>query len=495
MPLVSVARARLAFGQHQLLDGADFQLEARERVGLIGRNGTGKSSLLKVIAGLVQLDDGEAWVAPDARIGYAAQEPELDAASTIYDAVTQGLGAQGRLLADYHHAVALLGQDEHDPRRLAAVGALSGTLDAAGGWTLGHRVDAVLSRFGLPADAMVGSLSGGSRKRVALAQALAADPDVLLLDEPTNHLDLGAIAWLESLLRDFAGVVVCVTHDRRFLDAVVTRIVELDRGRLRNHPGSFAAYQERKAREADEEAVANAKFDKVLAQEEAWIRKGIEARRTRNEGRARRLAALRRERAARRDRLGQVKLRLDDGTRSGQMVAELTAVAKRYGDRLLIRNFTTRILRGDRIGLIGPNGAGKTTLLKLILGAIQPDAGTVRHGANLSVAYFDQLRDRLDPDATVQDSISPGALGGDRRRAPPRDQLSCGLSVRARARALTGTRALGRRAQPAAARAPVRATGQRAGAGRADQRPRHRDAGAARGAAAGIPRHDLPCQP
>ena len=419
MPVLTLRNARLAFGHHRLLDGADFQLDPRERVGLIGRNGTGKSSLLKVIAGLVDLDDGERWLAPDARIGYVAQEPDLDAASTIYDAVTLGLGAQGRLLADYHHAVALLGADEHDPRRLAEVGALHGRLDAAGGWALGHRVDAVLSRFELPADVLVGSLSGGGKKRVALAQGLAADPDVLLLDEPTNHLDIGAIAWLESLLQDFDGALVCVTHDRRFLDAIVTRIVEQDRGRLREHPGNFAAYQERKARESADEAVANAKFDKVLAQEEAWIRKGIEARRTRNEGRVRRLAELRRERAARRERLGQVHLRVDDGARSGQMVAELAAVTKGYGGRVLIRDFTTRILRGDRIGLIGPNGAGKTTLLKLILGEIAPDTGTVRRGANLSVAYFDQLRERLDPEVSVQDTISPGGdwveIGGERR--------------------------------------------------------------------------------
>ena len=419
MALVSLSGARLAFGHHPLLDHAEFQLDPRERVGLIGRNGSGKSSLLKVIAGLVQLDDGEAWRAPEVRIGYAAQEPDLDPASTIYDAVTLGLGAPGRLLADYHHAVAILARDEHDPRRLAEVGTLHGRLDAADGWALGHRVDAVLSQFDLPADTVIGLLSGGARKRVALAQALAASPDVLLLDEPTNHLDIGAIAWLETLLRDYPGAIVCVTHDRRFLDAVVTRIVELDRGRLRDYPGNFAAYQERKAREANEEAVASAKFDKVLAQEEAWIRKGVEARRTRNEGRVRRLEALRRERAARRERLGQVNLRVDDGARSGQMVAELTAVAKSYGGRVLIRDFTTRILRGDRIGLIGPNGAGKTTLLKLILGEIEPDAGTVRRGANLSVAYFDQLRDRLDPEATVQGTITPGAdwvVLGDQRR-------------------------------------------------------------------------------
>ena len=242
---------------------------------------------------------------------------------------------------------------------------------------------------------------------------------MLLLDEPTNHLDVGAIGWLETLLQGFAGALVCITHDRRFLDAIATRIVELDRGRLRNYPDNFAAYQEKKAQQLAEEAVASARFDKFLAQEEVWIRKGVEARRTRNEGRVRRLEDLRRERMARRDRLGQVNLQLDDGVRSGQMVAELSHVSKAYGDLVLIRDFTTRVLRGDRIGLIGPNGAGKTTLLKLILGELAPDGGTVRRGANLSVAYFDQLREQLDPDATVQDTINPGAdfvqIGVDRK--------------------------------------------------------------------------------
>ncbi|MBK8687150.1 MAG: ATP-binding cassette domain-containing protein [Betaproteobacteria bacterium] len=419
MPVVSLSRARLAYGHQPLLDGADFQLDARERVGLIGRNGSGKSSLLKVLAGQAHLDDGELWVAPQARVACVAQEPDLDPAASVYDAVALGIGAAGQLLADYHHATAALAEHADDGAALARVDRLQAELDATDGWTLGHRVDTVLSRLELAADVRVGTLSGGWQKRVSLAQALAAAPDVLLLDEPTNHLDLAAIGWLEDLLRGFPGAVLCVTHDRRFLDAVATRIVELDRGRLQSYPGSFAAYQERKARELADEAVVSAKADKVLAQEEIWIRKGVEARRTRNEGRVLRLEALRRERAARRERLGQVTLRLDAGEKSGKMVAELDRVCKAYGGRRLIDGFSARIIRGDRIGLIGPNGAGKTTLLKLILGEIEPDSGTVRRGANLAVAYYDQLRAALDPDLTLQDAISPGAdfidIGGVRR--------------------------------------------------------------------------------
>ncbi|MEO8849896.1 MAG: ATP-binding cassette domain-containing protein, partial [Casimicrobiaceae bacterium] len=409
MPVATLSHARLAFGHHPLLDDADFQLDPRERLGLIGRNGSGKSSLLGVLAGRIALDDGERWLAPHARVAWVAQEPAHDATSTVYDTVALGLGAEGEVLAAYHHATALLAQDYNDSARLDDVGALHAKLDAVDGWALGHRIDTVLSRLGLAPDALVGSLSGGWKKRVALAQALAAQPDVLLLDEPTNHLDLGAIAWLESLLQDFSGAVVCVTHDRRFLDAIATRIVELDRGRLRSYPGNFAAYQALKASETADEAVSNARFDKFLAQEEVWIRKGVEARRTRNEGRVLRLEQLRRDRATRRDRMGQVNLQQDEGARSGKLVAELEHISKAYGDDVLIRDFSTRILRGDRIGLIGPNGAGKTTLLKLILGEIEPDSGTVRRGSNVAVAYFDQLRAVLDPEASVQDTISPGS--------------------------------------------------------------------------------------
>jgi len=418
MPLITLSRARLAFGHHPLLDGTDFQLDARERVGLIGRNGTGKSSLLRVLAGLSDLDGGEAWIAPGTRIACVVQEPEFDAGLSVFDTVAFGLGAEGRLLTDYHHALALLADDGGNENQLALVDSLQSRLDASDGWTLSHRVDTVLSKLELPPDRPVGDLSGGWQKRVALAQALVGAPDVLLLDEPTNHLDFAAIEWLEQLLLNFEGAVVCVTHDRRFLDTVATRIVELDRGRLGSFPGNFAAYQERRARQLDDEAVVNAKADKVLAQEEAWIRQGVEARRTRNEGRVLRLEALRRERAARRERLGRVNLQLAAGERSGQLVAELAQVSKDYGSGPLIRDFSTRVIRGDRIGLIGPNGAGKSTLLKLILGEIEPDAGTVRRGVNLSVAYYDQLRAQLDPLATLIDTINPGAefveIGGKR---------------------------------------------------------------------------------
>jgi ABC transport system ATP-binding/permease protein len=418
MPLITLTHARLAFGHHPLLDDAEFQLDPRERIGLIGRNGSGKTSLLQVLAGRAELDSGEAWVAPRTRIACVVQEPAFPSGLSIFDAVAEGLGPEGRLLADYHHALDELATDAGNAARMARVAALQSQLDHSNGWALSHRVDTVLSRLALPADGHVDALSGGWRKRVALAQALAGSPDVLLLDEPTNHLDMAAIEWLEQLLVEFAGAVVCITHDRRFLDTVATRIVELDRGHLLSYPGTFVAYQQRKARQLEDEAVVNAKADKVLAQEEAWIRQGVEARRTRNEGRVLRLEALRRERAARRDRLGRVNLDIAAGERSGQLVAALEHVSKDYGRGALIRDFSTRVMRGDRIGLVGPNGAGKSTLLKLILGEIEPDQGAVRRGTHIHVAYFDQLRAQLDPDATLIDTINPGAefveIGGRR---------------------------------------------------------------------------------
>ena len=418
MPILTLSHARLAYGHLPLLDDADLQLEAREHVALIGRNGTGKSSLLRVLAGLRELDDGERWIAPNARVALLDQEPLLDPAHTVYEAVALGLGKEGATLAAYHEAAAALAHAPDDTAAHARLDRLQGELDQHG-WTLGHRIDSVVSRLELPADTRIATLSGGWKKRVALAQALAAEPDVLLLDEPTNHLDIATIAWLETLLIDYPGALVCVTHDRRFLDAIAQRIVELDRGTLRSYPGSFEQYRARKTAELDEEALADARFDKLLAQEEAWIRKGVEARRTRNEGRVLRLERLRRERAERRERLGQVTLRIGEAERSGKLVAELSHVTKRYGERVLIRDFDTRIMRGDRIGLIGPNGAGKSTLLRIILGDVSPDSGTVRRGTRLDIAYFDQLRETLDPDATLVDTISPGAdfieIGATRR--------------------------------------------------------------------------------
>lgn len=410
MPHITLDNASLAFGHHPLLDKAAFQLDPGERVGLIGRNGAGKSSMLKVIAGETKLDDGTIWRAPSVRIVYVPQEPELDHTHTVYEAVAEGLGDMQKILVEYHAVTHAMSEPDADfDKLMAKMETLQHELDVRGGWDMQTRVETVLSRLSLDADTMVAKLSGGWRKRVALGRALVAEPEVLLLDEPTNHLDLQAIEWLEDLLLGFKGGVLFITHDRRFLDKLATRIVELDRGNLTDFVGTYTNYQIKKAELLEVEATHAAKFDKVLAQEEAWIRQGIKARRTRNEGRVRQLERLRLERAARRERQGNVKLTLDSGERSGKLVAELDNVVKAYGDRTLIRGFTTRILRGDRIGLLGPNGIGKTTLLKLILGEEEPDSGTIQRGTNMNVAYFDQMREQLDEEATLTDTISPGS--------------------------------------------------------------------------------------
>ncbi len=403
-----------------LLDKVDFQLDPGERVGLIGRNGTGKSSMLKAIAGMIKLDDGTAWQSPGIRLAYVPQEPPLDDAQTVLEAVSAGLGTLRQLLLDYHATSLEMSHPGADTDALLErMQHLQHDLEAHDGWQMQTRIDTVISKLGLPADARIASLSGGWKKRVALAQALVREPDVLLLDEPTNHLDMEAIEWLEDLILAFNGAVLFITHDRRFLDRLATRIVELDRGILTDFPGSYAAYQTKKQELLAVEEQHAAKFDKFLAQEEVWIRQGIKARRTRNEGRVRRLEALRLERAARRERVGQVSLALDSGERSGKLVAELTHVAKAFGDKTIIRDFSTRIMRGDRIGLLGPNGAGKSTLLKLILGELQPDGGKVQQGTKMSVAYFDQMRAQLDEEATLADTISPGAdyvqIGNERK--------------------------------------------------------------------------------
>ncbi|MBP6727267.1 MAG: ATP-binding cassette domain-containing protein, partial [Thauera sp.] len=418
MPLLSVENACLAFGHVDLLDKASFQLDAGERVALIGRNGSGKSSLLRAIAGQATLDDGLVWREVGLVTAYVPQEPDFDLERDVFATVADGLGNAAQLLVDYHAAMMLVVEDA-SPTALARLDALQHELEAADGWRLSQRVEHMLARLGLDAAAKVSSLSGGGIKRVALARALVAEPDLLLLDEPTNHLDIDGIVWLESLIRDFRGAVIVITHDRVFLDSVATRIIELDRGRLASYPGRFSDYLRRKAEELEAESKAAARFDKFLALEEVWIRKGVEARRTRNEGRVRRLEALRNERAARRDRLGNVSLAVDRGEKSGQMVAELIHVSKHYGDRTVVRDFSARIMRGDRIGFIGPNGAGKTTLLKLILGEIEPDEGTVRRGTRQSVAYFDQMREQLDPELPLTEVISPGSefieIGGERK--------------------------------------------------------------------------------
>ena len=408
MAVISLSSAQLAFGHVALLDHADFSLEAGERVGLIGRNGTGKSSLLKIISGQSRLDDGLLVMQQGVKIAYVEQEPVFDPETTVFDAVAAGMGEQQAMLSEYEALTGQFGQG-NDEALMERMHELQVKLDATDGWNLGNKVDTTLDRLGLARDAKMGTLSGGMQKRVALAVALVSAPDVLLLDEPTNHLDFKSIMWLEGLLREFRGSVLFITHDRSFLDNVATRIIELDRGRLLSFPGNFSAYQERKRELLANEEVENAKFDKFLAQEEVWIRKGVQARRTRDEGRVRRLEALRLQRAARREQQGQIKLDVATGERSGKIVAELENVSKSFGDKVIVRDFSSTILRGDKIGLIGPNGAGKTTLLKIILGEEGADSGTVRLGTRLNVAYFDQMRAQLNEEASLADTIAPGS--------------------------------------------------------------------------------------
>ncbi len=417
MPLAILDKLELAYGHWPLLDGASLVIDKGERIGLIGRNGTGKSSLMRLVAGLMPPDAGEVWKAPNLRLAFVPQEPAFGAGHTVFDAVAEGAGPAHGLLAAYHTATLAAGGGE--PAALAELARLSHELEVHDAWRLNSRVEETIARLSLDSDALVETLSGGTKKRVALARALASEPELLLLDEPTNHLDFSAIEWLENLLAEFPGALLFITHDRAFLDRVANRIVELDRGQLRQYQGNFSAYQAKKAEQLEVEAAQNRKFDKFWKQEEVWIRKGIEARRTRNEGRVRRLESLRRERSERRERLGQVGFALAAGDRSGQMIAEFFDVSHGYGGKTLIRDFSTRILRGDKLGLIGPNGAGKTTLIKLILGEIEPDQGRVKRGTRQEVAYFDQFRNQLNDEATLIDTISPGSdyveIGGQRK--------------------------------------------------------------------------------
>jgi ATP-binding cassette subfamily F protein uup len=404
MALIVLTDAKLAFGHVDLLANTAFSLESGERVGLIGRNGTGKSSLLKILAGIEKMDDGLLQYQQGLRIAYVPQEPIFEAEETIFDAVSKGV-AKAKALREEYEALSLGEWDDASHHRLDVV---QSQLEALSGWNWEQRVHETLDRLHLEADLKISTLSGGTKKRVALARALVEMPDVLLLDEPTNHLDLDSIAWLEELLKEYQGSVILITHDRAFLDNVCTQIVELDRGILRSYPGNFTQYEVLKDQELNAESLANTRADKLLAQEEVWIRKGVEARRTRSVARIARLENLRTSRAERRDAIGQVKLAVSAGDRSGKIVADLQNVSKAYG-RPIVEDFTATILRGDKVGLLGPNGSGKTTLLKLILGTIAPDSGTATMGTRIEVAYFDQMREGLDLNASLEDYISPGS--------------------------------------------------------------------------------------
>ena len=406
MALITLLDAQLAYGHVALLDHTDFSLEIGERVGIIGRNGAGKSSMLKILAGFEKVDDGTLQLQNNLRMAYVSQEPDLDQNATIFASVQAGIAPVIALMDEY-----MTGLGDLD--------ALQSQIEAVDGWNWEQRVTETLQRLHLDGDAIIGTLSGGNKKRVALAQGLVSQPDVLLLDEPTNHLDLDSIEWLEDLLIAFKGSVITITHDRSFLNRVATRIVDLDRGKLLSYPGNFEQYLLQKEEQLAQEAVINARADKLLAQEEVWIRKGVEARRTRATARITRLGELRSTREARRDVVGSVKMDVASAQSSGKIVAELENVSKSFdtldadgkviSTKVIVKNFTGTILRGDKIGLLGPNGAGKTTLLKLILGDLQPDSGKIKQGTKLDVAYFDQMRNNLDLDATLEDFISPGS--------------------------------------------------------------------------------------
>ena len=412
LPLQTLDSISLAFGHVPLLEHASLQIDAGERIALIGRNGSGKSSLLRIISGEVPPDAGTLWRAPSVRVARLDQDVPLAGTRTVFDEISDGLGDLGALVAAYHHAATRVAETADDPgahdAALQRLGTLQHQLEERDGWSLEQKVELVVSRLALPADRPVGELSGGWRRRTLLGKALVSQPDVLLLDEPTNHLDIDAIRWLEEYLKTFAGALLFVTHDRAFLTALATRIVELDRGTLTSWPGSYERFLEKKAAALENEARDLERLDKKLAQEEAWLRQGVKARRTRNEGRVKALFDLRAQRAAYRAQGGTVRLALDARETTGKLVFEAEGISKAFGDRTVIRDFSTRILRGDRVGLIGPNGAGKSTLLRILLGALEPDTGTVRHGSRLQVAYFDQQREQLDPEATVVDSVNEG---------------------------------------------------------------------------------------
>ena len=408
MPLLKLENASLAFGHVPLLDHANLQIDAGERVCLVGRNGVGKSTLLRVLTKAINLDEGELWLQPQLRVAYLEQEVPPQESKTIYDVVASGVHGVGELLAQYHHVSQQFATD-HNDELANQLAQLQHEIDVRDGWRLEQRVNTVLSKLALPGDITMAELSGGFKRRVMLARALVIEPEILLLDEPTNHLDIEAITWIEEFLLSFNGALLFITHDRSFLRRLATRIIELDRGRLTSWPGDYDDYLQKKQERLEVEEQHNAKFDKKLAQEEVWIRQGIKARRTRNEGRVRSLKALRVERSQRLETMGKVKMQLDTGGQSGKIVIEAQHISKRFGDKTIIEDFSTTIMRGDRIGIIGPNGTGKSTLIKILLGEIPSDTGSVELGTRLQIAYFDQQRQQLDLERTVIDNLNQGS--------------------------------------------------------------------------------------
>jgi len=407
MPLLTLSNISLAYGHHPLLVNVDFQIKAGERVCLVGRNGTGKSTLFKVIYGAAEPDDGEVWRRDTLRISHLLQEVPTDNKHTIYETVALGLGETGQLLTDYHNAVHNTGTENEVS--LDTLSDLQHRIEVIDGWMINQKIETILNRLSLPQDKMLSDCSGGLRRRVMLAQALVSEPDLLLLDEPTNHMDISAINWLEEFLLSYQGALIFITHDRTFLQHLATRIIELDRGALSSFSGSYDYYLAKKEELLEQEERANAKFDKKLAEHEAWIRKGIKARRTRNEGKVRRLEEMRKIHGQRISQQGKVSLNVDEGEQSGKCVVDLRHINFSYDEQCLIKDFTTRIMRGDRIGIVGANGSGKSTLLKIILGELKPEGGDVIMGTKLEVAYFDQQREILDSEKTVRDNISEGS--------------------------------------------------------------------------------------
>ncbi len=408
MALITLREVVVSFGGQPLLDGLNLQIDAGERVCLVGRNGAGKSTLMKVLAGKITPDDGQIEHQQGLVVTRLKQEVPHDTTGSVYDVVADGLGKQGEMLSRYHHASQKVATDYNDAT-MAELERAQHALEACDGWDASQRVDTMISRLDLPADDEFSSLSGGLKRRVLLAQALVLDPDLLLLDEPTNHLDIEAINWMEEFLLNYKATLLFVTHDRMLLQHLATRIIDLDRGRLTSWPGNYATYLERKEAALEAEESANALFDKKLAEEEKWIRKGIKARRTRNEGRVRALKALRQEHSERRNRVGTANIKAQAVEASGKIVIELEDVCQRYGDKNILDNFSATILRGDKIGIIGPNGAGKSTLLKILLGKLEPQQGSVKLGTKLEIAYFDQHRAQLDAEKTVIENIGDGS--------------------------------------------------------------------------------------